>query len=117
MVHMRTPSRTTRHTISSHGLTIFGMTTGVDEGLKGLATGRYGMKGCFLRSFNIWSTGVMIYDTDDAWIRFLIALAMRNTYPILRFEDCFVARDHHAVVLCRSPCLGLVPVAHVSTSV
>ena len=117
MVHMRTPSRTTRDTISSHGLTIFGMTAGLVEGLEGLATGRYGTKGCFLQSLNIWSTGVMVYDTDDAWIRFLIALAMRNTYPILRFEDCFVARDHHAVVLCRSPCLGLVPVAHVSTSV
>jgi len=59
----------------------------------------------------------MIYNTNDAWIRFLIALAMRNTYPILPFEDCFVTGDQHAVVLCRSPCLGLVPVAHVSTIV
>lgn len=66
---------------------------------------------------NIWSTGVMIYDTDDAWIKLLIALAMRNTYPGLPLHDCSVAACHHGVVLCRSPCLGLVPVAHASTTV
>ena len=59
----------------------------------------------------------MIYDTNDAWIRFLIALAMRNTYPILPFQEFSVAGGNHAEVLCRSPCLGLVPVAHASTSV